>query len=97
MLKELPDIVAPSQVSTEPTVIGTNIELAVFSVLFFGFTSATFNEILKNFNKDITRSIEKIIPRLIKNIFRKSTRADSAPTRLEICRLMVHDNFFLLR
>ncbi len=61
--RELPDIVAATQVSVEPRVVGTNLSLALFCVLFFGFTSTLFNQILKDYRDDMSMSFGALIPR----------------------------------
>lgn len=61
--RELPDIVAPTQVSVEPKVIGTNLGLALFCVLFFGFTSNVFNSILEDYRDELVDAFERLIPR----------------------------------
>lgn len=61
--RELPGIVAPTQVSLEPTVVGTNLGLALFSVFFFGLTSTVFNSILVDYHDELTRAFKRLIPR----------------------------------
>jgi hypothetical protein len=63
--RELPDIVAATQVTFEPQVVGTNLSLALFCVLFFGFTSTIFNQILRDYRDDMSKSFAKLIPRKI--------------------------------
>jgi hypothetical protein len=60
--RELPDIVAATQVSVEPRVVGTNLTLAFFCVLFFGFTSTIFNQILKDYRDDMSMSFGALVP-----------------------------------
>lgn len=67
--KELPGIVAPAQVSTEPAVIGTNLALAGVAVLFFGFTSTAFNDILKSHSPDISAAFARIFPVNVRSFF----------------------------
>jgi photosystem II stability/assembly factor-like uncharacterized protein len=67
--RELPGIVAPTQVSTEPTVVGTNLGLALFSVLFFGFTSSFFNAILEDYHDEMMSIFKRIIPHRFTDIF----------------------------
>ncbi|HUV16216.1 MAG TPA: hypothetical protein VMW28_06615, partial [Pelolinea sp.] len=69
ILGELPDIVAPAQVSTDPAVAGTNLGLALFAAVFFGFTSTIFNNILKNNGQDISRFFTRIFPYRMKGAF----------------------------
>ncbi|MGD2253329.1 MAG: hypothetical protein PVF70_10495 [Anaerolineales bacterium] len=61
--RELPGLMAPTQVSTEPSVVGTNLGLALFSVLFFGFTSTVFNAILVDYRDELTAVFGKLLPR----------------------------------
>jgi len=61
VMQELPDIVAPSQVSTDPAVVGTNLSLAAVSLVFFGFTTTVFNDLVKGSNLHLLP--EKIIPK----------------------------------
>lgn len=53
--RELPGIVAPTQVSVAPKVVATNLGLALFCVLFFGLTSNIFNSILKDYREELLR------------------------------------------
>jgi len=61
--RELPDIVAPTQVSVEPKVVGTNLGLALFSVFFFGLTSTIFNSILVDYREELVGTLGRLIPR----------------------------------
>jgi photosystem II stability/assembly factor-like uncharacterized protein len=61
--RELPGIVAPTQVSIEPAVVGTNLGLALFSVLFFGLTSTLFNSILIDYRDELIGIFRKLLPR----------------------------------
>ena len=61
--RELPDIVAPTQVSVEPKVVGTNLGLALFCVLFFGLTSTVFNSILVDYREELVVTLGRLIPR----------------------------------
>ena len=61
--RELPDIVAPTQVSVEPKVVGTNLGLALFCVLFFGLTSTVFNSILVDYHDELVDISGRLIPR----------------------------------
>jgi len=72
--KELPGIVAPAQVSTEPAVIGTNIALASIAVLFFGFTSTAFNDILKSNSAGVSAVIRRLIPEKVKSFYNCSKK-----------------------
>jgi hypothetical protein len=63
--RELPGILAPTQVSTEATVVGTNLGLALFSVLFFGLTSTVFNSILKDYRDELIGSLKRLLPRRV--------------------------------
>ena len=63
--RELPNIVSPMQVSVEPKVVGTNLGLALFSVLFFGFTSSFFNSIVEDYRDEIIGTFGNIVPRPI--------------------------------
>ncbi len=65
MMQELPDIIAPSQVSTDPAVIGTNLSLAVISLVFFGFTTTVFNDLVKE--GDLRIIPGNLIPRKLKD------------------------------
>jgi parallel beta-helix repeat protein len=65
MMQELPDIIAPSQVSTDPAVIGTNLSLAVISLVFFGFTTTVFNDLVKE--SDLRIIPGNLIPRKLKD------------------------------
>lgn len=61
--RELPDIVAPTQVSVEPKVVGTNVGLALFCVLFFGLTCTVFNSILVDYREELVGTLGRLIPR----------------------------------
>ncbi len=60
--RELPGLLAPTQVSLEPKVVATNLGLTLFSLLFFGFTSTVFNSILIDFRDDLIRALKRPIP-----------------------------------
>ena len=72
--KELPGIVAPAQVSTEPAVVSTNLALASVAVVFFGFTSTALNDILKNYTSEISAMLAKLIPANAKSFFSRSKK-----------------------
>ena len=61
--RELPGIVGPTQVSVEPAVVGTNLGLALFCVLFFGLTSNIFNSILKDHREELVGAFGSLVPR----------------------------------
>jgi hypothetical protein len=61
--RELPGIVGPAQVSVEPEVVGTNVGLALFCVVFFGLTSSVFNTILKDYRHELLGSMRRFVPR----------------------------------
>lgn len=61
--RELPGIVGPTQVSIEPKVVGTNLVLALFCVLFFGLNSTLFNSILKDYRDELSGAFGRLIPR----------------------------------
>lgn len=63
--RELPGIVGPTQVSVEPTVVGTNLGLALFSVLFFGLTSSAFNTILRDYRDELLATLGRFAPRAL--------------------------------
>jgi hypothetical protein len=65
--RELPNIVAPAQVSLQPKVVGTNLSLALFCLLFFGLTSNIFNSILKDHREDLVRSAGRLVPQAVAN------------------------------
>ncbi|MGD8554112.1 MAG: hypothetical protein PVJ07_05255 [Anaerolineales bacterium] len=60
--RELPGMLAPTQVSVELEVVGTNLGLALFSVLFFGFTATVFNNILVDYRDELLGPLEKLMP-----------------------------------
>lgn len=62
VMKELPNVLAPSQVSTNAAVVGTNFGLALVSVVFFGFTTSVFNGMVKIFVPDLKNILKKIVP-----------------------------------
>jgi hypothetical protein len=62
VVRELPNIPSPEQVSTDPVVIGSNMIVALFSVVFFGFTTSVFNNVVKQFQLQIRGAWEKIVP-----------------------------------
>jgi hypothetical protein len=63
MTREIPGIVGPAQVSTKPEVVGTNLILALFCVLFFGATSTVFNSVLKDYRDELLGFLSKLIPK----------------------------------
>jgi hypothetical protein len=60
--RELPGILRPTQVSLEPGVVGTNVGLALFCVLFFGLTSSAFNSILIDYREDLLGAVGRLVP-----------------------------------
>jgi len=63
LTRELPGLVGPRQVSIEPGVVGTNLVLALFCVLFFGLTSTTFDSILKEYRDELLTAFGRFVPR----------------------------------
>jgi hypothetical protein len=63
VMRELPAIVGPAQVSVEPAVVGTNVALALFCVLFFGLTSTVFNAILAEYRDELLGPLSRLVPR----------------------------------
>jgi hypothetical protein len=69
--RELPGIVGPRQVAVEPEVVGTNLGLALFCALFFGFSSTVFNAILKDYRDELTRAFGRLVPRRLSEALKK--------------------------
>ena len=67
VMQELPDIVSPAQVSSDPIVIGTNISLAAISLVFFGFTTTVFNDLMKE--NSLRLIPEKLVPQKLAKWF----------------------------
>lgn len=63
VFRELPQVVAPTQVSTDPKVMATNLALALFCVLFFGLTSTVFNATLEDYRTEIVDGLARLVPR----------------------------------
>ena len=61
-MRELPNIIAPTQVSVDPKVLGTNLALALSCVLFFGLTSSIFNTILKDYPDELRGAAGRLVP-----------------------------------
>lgn len=61
-VRELPNIPSPEQVSTDPVVISSNFIVALISVVFFGFTTSVFNNVVKQFQLQIRGTWEKVVP-----------------------------------
>jgi hypothetical protein len=76
--RELPGIVAPAQVSVEPAVVGTNLALALFCVLFFGFTSTVFNGILADYRDELVGPLSGWIPRRLARAVNRLGRSPRA-------------------
>jgi hypothetical protein len=84
VVKALPNIPAPAQVSTNPAVVGTNLVLAFVSIVFFGFTTTVFNDLVKQFQPQIERIWEKIMPAKVRALLAKPKEVDrpsKAPSR----------------
>jgi hypothetical protein len=79
--RELPGLVGPEQVSLDPEVVGTNLGLALFCVLFFGLTSHIFNTILKEYRDDLLPSARRLVPRAIPGYVRKIGHSIAATKR----------------
>ncbi|NIM94969.1 MAG: hypothetical protein GTO18_14810 [Anaerolineales bacterium] len=71
LTRELPGVVAPTQVSLEPEVAATNLVLALFCVFFFGLTSTLFNSILRDYRDEMAGSYNRFIPRQLAGGFEK--------------------------
>jgi hypothetical protein len=71
LTRELPGIVAPAQVSIEPKVVGTNLSLALFCVVFFGLTSNLFNTILKDYRDELHRASGRLVPQRLRGYVSK--------------------------
>ena len=85
VMKELPNMLAPSQVSTNAGVVGTNFGLALVSVVFFGFTTSVFNGIVKKFQLEIAQTFKKIVPeklRVLLDAIRQAELSSNVHTRL---------------
>jgi hypothetical protein len=65
VMRELPNIIAPTQVSVDPRVVGTNLALALSCVLFFGLTSSIFNTILKDYSDELRGAAGRLVPRIL--------------------------------
>jgi hypothetical protein len=72
--RELPGIVAPVQASVEPEVLGTNLGLAIFSVLFFGLTTTVLNSILEDYRDEMLRPF-RALPQPLARPFIATDRA----------------------
>jgi hypothetical protein len=84
VMKELPNVLAPSQVSTNAAVVGTNFGLALISVVFFGFTTSVFNGIVKKFEPKIAGLFKQIIPEKLRGMidaFRQAELSAKMHTR----------------
>ncbi len=60
--RPLPGILSPTEISVEPKVVGTNLGLALFCVLFFGLTSNVFNSILKDYRDELLGVFGRLVP-----------------------------------
>lgn len=89
VISELPNIPSPKQVSTDPVVVGTNIFVALFSVVFFGFTTSVFNNLVKNLRLKATAFWNRIVPK-------KAARVLSSEKPVELGRPLVSRFRFLL-
>ena len=77
-IKALPNIPAPQQVSTDPAVVGTNLVLALVSIVFFGFTTTIFNDLVKQFQPQIKVAWEKLVPVKLRALLAKPKQMDKA-------------------
>lgn len=59
-VRELPNIPSPAQVSRDPEVVGTNLLIALISVVYFGFTTSIFNNLVKKVQFTLT-GLEKLL------------------------------------
>jgi len=76
VIKALPNIPAPQQVSTDPGVVGTNLVLAFVSIVFFGFTTTIFNDLVKQFQPQIKGVWEKLVPAKARALLVKPVQVD---------------------
>lgn len=84
VIKALPEIPSPEQVSTDPVVVGTNLVVALVSIVFFGFTTTVFNSVVKKFQPSIKGAWEKIVPVKARGLLVKIKQAEldaQAPSR----------------
>lgn len=89
MTRELPRIVAPSQVSVEPRVVGTNLGLALFCVIFFGFTSTVLNSILEDYRDELAGAVNIFIPQWLVNILNRASQSLRGMTTMGRGRLLL--------
>lgn len=94
--RELPAIVAPAQVSVEPAVVGTNLALALFCLLFFGFTSMVFNAVLTDYRDELLASFSRWIPRWLARAFNRLVVSPSGPAREGLGKALVTWGLVLL-
>jgi hypothetical protein len=62
LLRELPQVVGPAQVSTDPKVVSTNLGLALICILVFGWTSTYFNKTLEEYGHEIASGLGRLLP-----------------------------------
>ncbi len=88
LTRELPNIVAPTQVSLEPKVVGTNVALALFCVLFFGLTSNLFNTILKDYRDELLGATGRLVPQVFVGYLSRVDRSVGQTTKYGRGRLV---------
>jgi parallel beta-helix repeat protein len=89
LTRELPHIVGPRQVSVEPTVLGTNLGLALFGVLFFGLSSNVFNTILKDYRDESAQALGRLIPGVLADLLRRMGSVLAPSSKQNRARLLV--------
>jgi photosystem II stability/assembly factor-like uncharacterized protein len=87
--RELPRIVAPSQVSVELRVVGTNLGLALFCVIFFGFTSTVLNSILEDYRDELAGAVNIFIPQWLVNNLNRASLSLRGMTTMGRSRLLL--------
>lgn len=76
IIKALPEIPSPEQVSTDPVVVGTNLVVALISVIYFGIVTTVFNDVVKQFQPQIKNAWGKIIHTKARTLLGKVEQAE---------------------
>ena len=80
-LMPLPGVATPRTFSLDPARVGLNLGLALFAVLYFGFTSSVTNGILESYGSEINRRLGWYTPRQIVHRTLQAWRLESTRRR----------------
>lgn len=67
VFESLPKIPRPGEISVDPVDVGTNLALALVSVIFFGLTTTVFNTILEDYSHKMGMIFSKLFSQQVRS------------------------------